>query len=285
MNRSLTQDMVRFGNLATRIQLRDLGYTDRDLRRAIEENQLWPIRRSWVAHRGADGKATRAVALHGRLAAASSLASHGIWVTRPSGLWVGAARTASHVLPTGPGEHRLWVQEHFPHGDDRQWRMSVRDSLAQFARIGSPADVVASIDSALHEGLLTPAQLDDVFTVLPRRLRRLRERANGKADSGLETLIRVAAEDEGWRVEIQVHVTRVGHVDILIDGWLVIELDGAEWHDDERSQNEDRRRDAELILLGYRWHRFRHAQVLHNMPLCLEVIRTILASGRPTLAR
>lgn len=163
--------------------------------------------------------------------------------------------------------------------------MSLRDSLAQYARIGTAHDVIASIDSALNKRLLKLHELDDLFLVLPRRLRRLLARVNGKADSGLETLLRLAAEEEGWRVDIQVQVPRVGHVDILIDGWLVIELDGAEWHDTKEAQDEDRRREAELCLLGYGWHRFRYDQVLNQMPLCLEVIRTILASGRPTPAR
>lgn len=281
MNRSLSEDLARFGNLATRSQVRALGYSDRDIRHAIDEHRLSPIGRSWLAHPGADGRATRAVALGGRLAAASALASHGVWVTRPSGLWIASPPNASRLPPTQAGEHRLWAREHFPRSDDRQWRMSVRDALAQYARIGSAHDVIASIDSALNLRFLEPADLDDVFAVVPRRYRRLMRRVNGAADSGLETLLRLAAEEEGWRVDVQVRIPGVGRVDILIDGWLVIELDGDAWHDDDESRDVDRRRDAELILRGYRWQRFRHRQVVNQMPLCMEVIRTILASGRP----
>jgi very-short-patch-repair endonuclease len=160
--------------------------------------------------------------------------------------------------------------------------MSLRDSLAQFARIASPEDAVASFDSALNHGLLTPVQLDDVFDVLPRRLRRLRARINSQAASGLETLLRLAAEAEGWTVEIQVKIVGVGHVDVLIDGWLVIELDGARWHADDVSRDEDAHRDAQLILCGFRRQRFRSSQVIDAMPTCIAVIRTILADGRPT---
>jgi very-short-patch-repair endonuclease len=284
MQRSLNADMARFGSLARRSQLYDLGYSERDVRRAVDDHELWPIRRAWLAQPGADYSATRAVGLGGRLASESALASYGVWVTRPSGLWVAVPPSASRLPPAKGSEHRLWVPEHFPHRDDRQWRMSLRDSLAQYARVGSAVDVIASFDSALNSRLLKPAQLDEVIGVLPRRLRRLLKRVNALAASGLETLLRLAAEAEGWKVQIQVEVDRVGHVDVLIDGWLVIELDGGEWHDDAQAQEEDRRRDAELILLGYRWHRFRHSQVLGNMPLCLEVIRTILASGRPVAA-
>ena len=159
--------------------------------------------------------------------------------------------------------------------------MSVPDSLLQFAGLGAGCDVVASMDSALNKGLVTPTELEQVVALLPRRLRRLLSGVDGRAQSGLETLLRLAAEAEGWNVQIQVAISGVWRVDVLIDGWLVIELDGARWHDDDQSRDEDCRRDAELTLLGYRYHRFRSRQVLDAMPLCLAVIRTILASGRP----
>lgn len=284
MQRSLSQDMTRFGNLATRSQLAALGYSQRDIRRAVEAHLLWPIRRSWVAHAGADWRATRAVALGGRLAAASAVASYGVWVTRPSGLWVQSAPTAARLPATKYGEHRLWSPEYFPHSGDMRWRVSLPDSLVQAVRMSSPEDAIASLDSALNHGLLTQALADRIFAVLPRRYRRFAAHLNGLADSGLETLLRLAAEAEGWRVEVQVKIVGVGKVDLLIDGWLVVELDGAEWHDDELSQDEDSRREAELTLLGYGWHRFRYRQVMEELPQCLEVIRTILASGRPVPA-
>lgn len=287
--RPLAQDMVRFGYLATRVQLRALGHTSLQLQRASADHIVWPIGRSWLAHPGADHAAMRAVALHGRLAASSALASHGVWVTRSSGLWVGTATHASRPGPVGPNEHRLWVREQFPDRSDQRWRVSVADSLLQLAQLGpstdaADADLIASTDSALRQRLLTPDLVDVLFAAMPRRVRRLQKRLNARADSGLETLMRLAAEDEGWNVQIQIVIDRVGRVDMVIDGWLVIELDGKRWHDDDSSWEGDARRDAELILLGYRYHRFRHSQVLNEMPMCLAVIRTILASGRPVVA-
>lgn len=284
MQRSLSQDLFRFGNLATRSQLRSLGHTDRSIRRAIAARELWPLGRRWVACLNADPSATRAVALGGRLAAASALRSYGVWVTRSPGLWVASPQRASRLTQPGPGERRLWVREFFPVTDERLWRMSLRDSLAQYARIASAEDAIAAFDSALNSGLLRQADLADVLEHLPRRCRRLVQRTNRRAESGLETLLRLAALAEGWGVEVQVSINGVGRVDLVIDGWLVVEADGAEWHDDVVSQDEDRRREAQLVMRGYRWHRFRYGQVLEQMPLCIQVIRTILASGRPVPA-
>jgi very-short-patch-repair endonuclease len=179
------------------------------------------------------------------------------------------------------GEKRLWVRPHFDAVDDKRWRLSVPDSLLQFALTGSATELVASMDSALRQSMIGLQELDRVFDLLPRRLRRLRARVNGKADSGLETIIRLACEAEGWQVEIQVRIDAVGRVDILIDGWLVIECDGRAFHDNAQAVAVDRRRDAELILRGYRYHRFEYTQIMQQLPHCIEVIRAILRGGRP----
>lgn len=282
--RSLTEDMQRFGNLATRSQLRALGHSDCELRRSVQRDLLRTVGRSWLVARGASGAAVRAVALSGRLTATSALASHGVWVSRPDGLWLATAPNHGRVLPTGRNEHRLWATERFPSEDERRWRMSVADSLLHYLCVGDEPDVIASIDSALHQGLVDTPLLDEIFAAAPRRVRRLRGRIDAATASGIETLMRLACEEQGWRVEVQVYVERVGHVDLLIDGWLVIELDGGTWHDGQADRDEDGRRDAELILIGYRFHRFRYRQVMNQLPMCIAVVRAMLADGRP-LAR
>lgn len=281
MPRSLPQDMQRFGNLAMRSQLIKLGHSERAIRHAICDRVLVPLRRPWLVATGADPHSVRAVVLGGRLAASSALASHGVWVSRPNGLWVGVTHSASRLPSLRSGEHRVWSHELFPPYDDRRWRMSVADALLQQLRVDVEPDVAASFDSALHQGLITAATLDQIFASAPRRFHRLHGLLNGAAESGLETMMRLGCQARGWQVEVQVKIVGVGRVDLLLDGWLVIELDGGRWHDDAASRDEDYRRDAECILLGYRYHRFRYLQVMHTLPLCLDVIQTILAGGRP----
>ena len=93
--------------------------------------------------------------------------------------------------------------------------------------------------------------------------------------------MRLAAVAEGWTVEVQVSFPRVGRVDLVINGWLVIETDGDEWHSSAQQRARDRARDAELVRQGLRVHRFGYAQVMGDLPGCLAVIRALLASGRP----
>ena len=82
-------------------------------------------------------------------------------------------------------------------------------------------------------------------------------------------------------MESQVEVAGIGRVDLVIDGWLVIEADGSTWHDDHEAIERDRERNGALVLRGYRWHRFGYAQVMDDLPACIAVVRALLAGGRP----
>jgi very-short-patch-repair endonuclease len=116
---------------------------------------------------------------------------------------------------------------------------------------------------------------------MPRRIRRLRRHLDPRAESGLETLLRLAIRAAGWNVESQVEIPGVGRVDLVIDGWLVIEADGSAWHDDHEAIELDRERNAALVRAGYRWHRFGYDQIMKDLDGCVAVIAALLAGGAP----
>lgn len=282
MTRDLAEDMRRFGFLAQRNQLAELGHSARHVRSAIADRELLPIRRPWVATSTAHPEAVRSVRLGGRLGGASALRSYGVWVGRRSGLWVHASAQASRLPVTRPGEHRITTAERFHTDSDIRWRVSLPDALVQYFLHGETTDAVASLESARHQGLIDDVAVRDIANVLPRAQRRMIERQRRGAMSGIETHFRLAAEAQGWKVDIQVYVAGVGHVDVLIDGWLVIELDGG-GHAELEQMHIDRRRDAELIMLGYRYHRFDYPQLMNDMDRCIDVTRRLLAGGRPPI--
>lgn len=55
----------------------------------------------------------------------------------------------------------------------------------------------------------------------------------------------------------------VGRVDFVIGAFLVVEVDGAEYHTDPERFEADRHRDAMLSIRGYRVLRFSYRQVIH----------------------
>jgi hypothetical protein len=70
-----------------------------------------------------------------------------------------------------------------------------------------------------------------VIDALPEQLRGIRRQADGRSMSGTESKLRVACISAGLRVDPQASIAHVGFVDLLIDGWLIVEADSREFHD------------------------------------------------------
>ncbi|WP_049822578.1 endonuclease domain-containing protein, partial [Arthrobacter sp. H41] len=104
-------------------------------------------------------------------------------------------------------------------------------------------------------------------------LNRLPGRRNGKArsalarvatsaDSAIEVVARLVLEDAGWQVEPQVHLPGVGRVDFLLEGFLVVEIDGAAFHPDRKALRRDRQRNKATVIGGYLVLRFCYEDVM-----------------------
>ena len=68
----------------------------------------------------------------------------------------------------------------------------------------------------------------------------------------------------GLSVRVQVEVLPGIRVDLLIDGWLVIELDGEEFHGNAVGFERNRVQDAPLNAGGFRVLHFSRSQVLDD---------------------
>ncbi|KQX08023.1 MULTISPECIES: endonuclease domain-containing protein [unclassified Leifsonia] len=280
---ALAADMAGLGQLAPRSRLRRLGHTDAAMRAAVDRGILRSVGRSWLAAPGVEPAAVRAIELRGFLGGESALRSMGVWVSHDTGLCVATPHSASRLSPVGEGEYRVQARRPPQVDDARPWRASAIDALEHLLRREpEAAHGIASVDSAVRLGLLPAHRVDELFDRLPRRLRRLRRDVNGLADSGVETLLRLAALAQGWRVEVQVQVSSVGRVDLLIDGWLIVEVDGYRWHSSAQQVAVDHRRDAESIRRGMRYHRFGYDQVMTDIDGCIGVLRELLRCGRPS---
>ena len=63
--------------------------------------------------------------------------------------------------------------------------------------------------------------------------------------------MRLILRSLGLAVEIQVTIDGVGRVDMVVDGWLIIECDSRAHHEGWDAQQRDRRRDLAAAALGY----------------------------------
>ncbi len=172
----------------------------------------------------------------------------------------------------------------------RHWRSSasavdatitpVVEALIQAVKCQPPRAAIATLDSAWHLGIVGESEIAEIFATLPRRYRRLRQLLDRRAESGTETLVRLMLRGLGYRPELQVRISDVGYVDLLVDGWLIVECDSAKHHGTWQDHKRDRRRDAVAVAQGYTTIRLLAEDILYRPEWVLEVLRGALASGR-----
>src|SRR5690606_36554765 len=110
---------------------------------------------------------------------------------------------------------------------------------------------------------------------LPVRLHQVTSRPNYLTGSGLVSIARVRLEKLRLRLRQQVKIGP-DTVDYVGEGWIILELDGDEWHDPVK----DRIRTNRLVRAGYTVLRFGLKEVLDDWPTALETILAALRMQR-----
>jgi very-short-patch-repair endonuclease len=157
-------------------------------------------------------------------------------------------------------------------------RTEIVEALAQACRCQGPRAAIATLDSAWHRGWVDEEGISEVFARLPRRFRVLRKHLDQRSESGPETLVRLMARGLGCAVEVQVQIAGVGRVDLVLDGWLVIECDSREFHEGWESQQQDRARDLALASRGFVTLRPWASVIMWQPETVVAAIRGVLAS-------
>ena len=159
---------------------------------------------------------------------------------------------------------------------------SVERSLARVLVCCPRDDAVVALDSALNKGLAT---LEGIRRHLPVRPPERALDALAHADEGaasiIETLARLALVDAGFTVRTQRNFARVGDVDLLVEGLVVVELDGYEFHSSRVAFRNDRRRDRELHGGGLVVLRFTYEDVMNDPTCVVRAVQAALRARRP----
>lgn len=279
--------MAALGGLASAQQLRRSGLSRHALDRARSEGLLLSPRRGWLATAEAPQPAVIAVLHSARVTAATALRTYGVWSGEddrvhlqvepdrrfreyPAAVPIERFAALEH---TGRLIVRHWAPSRHPLLHEPHWRVPIQDALLRHAITVDDAQAIAAITSAVVQLRISRAELDALFTRLPRRVRRLRARVSLLDGSGLETITRLRLEDAGLRLEQQVHIGS-DRVDLVIDGWLVVEVDGDRWHHPQT----DRDRTNRLVRAGFRVLRFGYRDVMHDWPSTEATVFSALAA-------
>jgi very-short-patch-repair endonuclease len=243
------------------------------VRRAVRSGEILRVERGVLALPGADPELVAAKQSRALLTCASAAPRFKLWVLRPASL------------------------PHYWHGNGRRNTACVshRTALTQ-----SASGAVAGLPDVLLHALLCLPPLESLVIVesaynrgdidLGFLLRHLRGNRCGKArdvvarvewgaDSLLETLARVLFRDAGIFTETQVWIDGIGRVDFLLEGFLIVEIDGLAFHLESRQHKKDRRRDNAAMVQGFPVLRFFYDDVVYGPDGVLAQVREVLARG------
>jgi hypothetical protein len=242
--------------IASRSELVSCGARPRGLTAAVRNKHLTRVRRDHYALPGTAEDIVQAVRVGGRIACISALAHAGIFAFDASFPHIHLRKAASRsrsprnrfvplTVDNRDGVELHWVPLAEPERAN-EFSVGLRDALIQAVRCQHSWMSVASLDNALHLGLVDRGDIRFIFQQLGAKYSHLEKRLNGRSESGQESVLRMILDELGLDYEIQVTFPGIGRVDFLVENRLVIEADSRLAHEGWELHVRDRDRDIEL---------------------------------------
>ena len=262
------------GGVLLRRDVLAAGATETELRQAVRSGYVLQPDRGLLAMAGADPELVAAGIAHGLLTCASAAPKYGLWQLRPATqphYWQnngrGTARCISHRLAlTQQPQHRTLA--------------ALPDILLHALLCLPELESLVMVECAYNRGDIEPAHLSRHLN--GRRCGKARNvlsKVERGADSLLETLARVLFTDAGIATETQVWIDGIGRVDFLLEGFLIVEIDGIAFHLESRQFKKDRRRDNAATRQGLPVLRFFYDDVVYAPESVLAQVREVLVRG------
>lgn len=255
----------RSSGVATRAQVLALGVARRSLERAVRDGELVQHRRA-LSSPGAPPELVSAAHWGGAVGCASALRLHGIPVVNPSPvhLLLRSSRPTEGVT-VHRGYRASGVQDLVPAAG-----RAIRCIPRHEALVVADAVVRLGIDTDLLRDAAGPRPGATARWVLTH--------ADARAESLIESLLRALVLDAGIRcIGLQVPIPGAGRVDLLVDGWLVLEADGFASHGTPAGFQSDRDRDSAAAALGLVTLRFTHRDLVQNPEAVTAAIHAVTA--------
>jgi very-short-patch-repair endonuclease len=261
--------LKRVGSAARTSTVRQAGFSDRAIRAAVAGGGVVRRRHGVLALQAAHEDIVAALSANGLLTCASGARHNGIWVLhepRPLHLLCRHGNAKGFVI------HRESVVE------AQQIRpvASLTDTLLHSLRCLPDVEAALMVESALRQGR---TNLDYLRERLPGNrngaARKVLSLVDGSADSAIEVLARILFRQAGIRTETQVELSGIGNVDFLLEGRLIVELDGGS-HLQPRQVKKDRRRNNAGTVNGYLVLRYDYSQIVYQRETVLAEVLQVL---------
>jgi very-short-patch-repair endonuclease len=266
------QYLRSLGGVARTATLLRAGITKRQVGELAELGSK-PVR-GVIALPGCDSDYLFALAHNGLLTCASAATRHGLWIRdRPARRHL--AVTHARVKAFIPHRTiRFPAHEHLPVA-------SVADTVLHALGCLELSEAVSVAESAVKSRRVQLPLLKKLLA--PNRSARARHALSlvtGTAGSQPEVEARLLFIAKGWRVVAQAQIPGVGRVDFLIEGIVIVEIDGHAFHDDRGSFVEDRRRTNVALLRGHPTLRYPPEVVWRDPERILREVEELLLNWR-----
>ncbi|NUP57911.1 MAG: DUF559 domain-containing protein [Pseudarthrobacter sp.] len=250
------------------------GGTEADFRRAIRSGRVVRLERGLLAATDADGELVAAGRARGLLTCATAASRYGLWQLRAPvhpHYWHNNGRSAAKCV-----SHRLPLTQRPNH----RTLAALPDVLLHALLCLPELESLVMVECAYNRGDIEPSfLLGHLEGARCGKARNVLSKVEGGADSLLETLARVLFRDAGIATQTQVWIDGVGRVDFLLEGFLIVEIDGIAFHLEPRQFKKDRRRDNAAIRQGLPVLRFFYDDVVYSPESVLAQVREVLARG------
>jgi very-short-patch-repair endonuclease len=268
-----TRALVRAGNSAD------------DLTRAVRSGALIRPRQGLYCAPSEPPELVRAARVGGVATAATGARALGLWTPPDDRLHVFVPANAARLRDPDTGGARTFRDDlcvHWGHRVRAAGRVTppvapILIVLEHSLECLRAEYALALLDSALHLRFVSSRDLVALAATLPAYLAALVELADGLSESGIETIARYRLRLAGLHVDVQVVIDGVGRVDLLVEGRVIVELDGKAFHEGDAFQR-DRRRDTAATIARYRALRFSFAQVIYDWPSVEAAVFAALAA-------
>lgn len=250
------------------------GAGESAIRSAVQRGEVLRPERGVLALPGADPEFVAARRARALLTCASAAPRYGLWLLNPAAkphYWHSNGRRSSSCV-----SHRMTLTQPGVTGS-----VAALPDVLLHALLCLPAlESLVMVECAYNRGDIEPGFL--LRHLVGNRCGKARDvvaRVERGADSLIETLARVLFRDAGIATETQVWIDGIGRVDFLLEGFLIVEIDGLAFHLEPRQFKKDRRRDNSAIVQGMPVLRFFYDDVVFSPEDVLAQARAVLARG------
>jgi hypothetical protein len=226
---NIIEVLTKYDGVARAKHIAAAGISDFQLKAAMATGSVARVAYGVYAVPGADPQ----------LIAIRSLPAEPACVTAAllGGLWVLDAPDQPHVAITHSRSYPGYVCHR------TSAPLTLLDTVIQSLRcLPEPEGLIVAESAVVLKGLQVNALRRRLEGRNDARERRIVSGIVPQSQSVIECLARYLLRRAGFHVESQVNVPGLGHLDLMVDGRLGIETDGAGYHMDKASFEEDRRR-------------------------------------------